>query len=198
MMEMTEELELPDISPDPEAFGEPEEDAAPDAVDDETAGQEDTDEAPSGDDETGQEPGLEDVETGGSGTDGEITGDGMETDGTSGAEQEDGGGQTEESPETDGEEVPSGNISVSGNILVLPEGYKFDPKTFGLSGGAETDTAEGLSPEQFTQLSEQLEQVEEAVAVQTDVLYGGTAVISLILGAVLGVLLIHGFRLRRV
>lgn len=198
MMEMTEELELPDISPDPEASGEPEEDAAPDAADDETAGQEDTDESFSGDDETGQEPGLEDVETGGSGTDGEITGDGMETDGTSGAEQEDGGGQTEESPETDGEEVPPGNISVSGNILVLPEGYEFDPETFGFSGGEETDTAEGLSPEQFTQLSEQLEQVEEAVAVQTDVLYGGTAVISLILGAVLGVLLIHGFRLRRV
>lgn len=197
MMEMTEELELPDISPDPEAFGEPEEDAAPDAADDETAGQEDTDETLSGDDEPGQKPGLEDVETGGSGTDGEITGDGMET-GGAGSEQEDGGGQTEESTETDGEEVPPGNISVSGNILVLPEGYELTPETFGFSGGEETDTAEGLSPEQFTQLSEQLEQVEEAVAVQTDVLYGGTAVISLILGSVLGVLLIHGFRLRRV
>lgn len=165
MMEMTEELELPDISPDPEASGESEEDAAPDAADDETAG--------------------------------EITGDGMEIGGT-GSEQEDGGGQTEESPETDGEEVPPGNISVSGNILVLPEGYELTPETFGFSGGEETDTAEGFSPEQFTQLSEQLEQVEEAVAVQTDVLYGGTAVISLILGSVLGVLLIHGFRLRRV
>ncbi len=151
MMETTEEMELPDISPDLEDTGGAEE-TMPDITGDETTEPEDTDGTHSGEDET----------------------------------------DTEET------ETPTESLNVNGSILILPEGYEFDPETFGLSGEAETDTAEALSPEQFTQLSEQLELLEESVSVQTDVLYGGTAVISLVLGAVLGVLLLHGFRLRRV
>ncbi len=192
MMETTEEMELPDISPDLEDSGESEE-AVPDITGDETAEPEDTDGAHSGEDETEPEDSGEDTEADNDAADEEITGDDTETDGTGDAETETGDGQTEDETET-----PTESLNVNGSILILPEDYEFDPETFGLSGEAETDTAEAISPEQFTQLSEQLELLEESVSVQTDVLYGGTAVISLVLGAVLGVLLLHGFRLRRV
>lgn len=192
MMETTEEMELPDISPDLEDSGESEE-AVPDITGDETAEPEDTDGAHSGEDETEPEDSGEDTEADNDASDAEITGDNTETDGTGDAETETGDGQTEDETET-----PTESLNVNGSILILPEDYEFDPETFGLSGEAETDTAEAISPEQFTQLSEQLELLEESVSVQTDVLYGGTAVISLVLGAVLGVLLLHGFRLRRV
>ena len=192
MMETTEEMELPDISPDLEDSGESEE-AVPDITGDETAEPEDTDGAHSGEDETEPEDSGEDTEEENDASDAEITGDNTETDGTGDAETETGDGQTEDETET-----PTESLNVNGSILILPEDYEFDPETFGLSGEAETDTAEAISPEQFTQLSEQLELLEESVSVQTDVLYGGTAVISLVLGAVLGVLLLHGFRLRRV
>ena len=192
MMETTEEMELPDISPDLEDSGESEE-AVPDITGDETAEPEDTDGAHSGEDETEPEDSGEDTEADNDAADEEITGDDTETDGTGDAETETGDGQTEDETET-----PTESLNVNGSILILPEDYEFDPETFGLSGEAETDTAEAISPEQFTQLSEQLELLEESVSVQTDVLYGGTAVISLDLGAVVGVLLLHGFRLRRV
>ncbi|MCI8356699.1 MAG: hypothetical protein HFI51_00930 [Lachnospiraceae bacterium] len=205
MMETTEEIELPDISPDLEDSGESEE-AVPDITGDETAEPEDTDGAHSGEDETEPEDSGEDTETDNDAADTEMAGDDMETDETrdtetdetGDAETETGDGQTEDETETDETETPTESLNVNGSILILPEDYEFDPETFGLSGEAETDTAEAISPEQFTQLSEQLELLEESVSVQTDVLYGGTAVISLVLGAVLGVLLLHGFRLRRV
>lgn len=189
MMETTEEMELPDISPDLENTGETEE-TAPDMTGDETTEPEDTDGAHSGEDETEPEDSGEDTEADNDAADTEITGNDTET--------ETGDGQTEDEAETDETETSAESLNVNGSILILPEGYEFDPETFGLSGEAETDTTEGLSPEQFTQLSEQLELLKESVSVQTDVLYGGTAVISLVLGAVLGVLLLHGFRLRRV
>lgn len=176
MMDMTEEMENPEVFPDTEETGEPEENAVPEDADAETSEPEiPSDGNLSGDDGTEPEEGGTDDGADGTETDTGGTGDGTETDGT---------------------ETPPGSISVSGNILVLPEGYEFGPETFGLSG--ETDTETGLSPEQLTQLSEQLEQVEDAVTDQTEVLYGGTAVVSLVLGAVLGILLLHGFRMRRV
>ena len=197
MMETTEEMELPDISPDLEDTGGAEE-TMPDITGDETTEPEDTDGTHSGEDETEPEDSGEDTEADNDASDAEITGDNTETDGTGDAETETGDGQTEDETDTEETETPTESLNVNGSILILPEGYEFDPETFGLSGAAETDTAEALSPEQFTQLSEQLELLEESVSVQTDVLYGGTAVISLVLGAVLGVLLLHGFRLRRV
>lgn len=205
MMETTEEMELPDISPDLEDSGESEE-AVPDITGGETTEQEDTDGTLSGEDETEPADDEKDTETDNDAADTEMAGDDMETDETrdtetdetGDAETETGDGQTEDETETDETETPTESLNVNGSILILPEDYEFDPETFGLSGEAETDTAEAISPEQFTQLSEQLELLEESVSVQTDVLYGGTAVISLVLGAVLGVLLLHGFRLRRV
>ena len=116
-----------------------------------------------------------------------------ETDGTGDAETETGDGQTEDETET-----PTESLNVNGSILILPEGYEFDPEIFGLSGDTETDDEAGISPEQFMLLSEQLEQTVEAVAVQNEILYGGIGFIVVMLGVILGVLLIHGFRFRRV
>lgn len=111
-------------------------------------------------------------------------------------------GLLEDGTDADGMGLPVEGLNVTGNILILPEGYELNFEESSLDGNIETEmeAAEGsfLSSEQFGQISEQLEQVVETVSVQNDVLYGGTSVTCLILGAVLGVLLIHGFRLRRV
>ena len=197
MMETTEEMELPDISPDLEDSGESEE-AVPDITGDETAEPEDTDGAHSGEDETEPEDSGEDTEADNDAADEEITGDDTETDGTGDAETETGDGQTEDETETDETETPTESLNVNGSILILPEDYEFDPETFGLSGDTETDDEAGISPEQFMLLSEQLEQTAEAVAVQNEILYGGIGFIVVMLGVILGVLLIHGFRFRRV
>lgn len=197
MMETTEEMELPDISPDLEDSGESEE-AVPDITGDETAEPEDTDGAHSGEDETEPEDSGEDTEADNDAADEEITGDDTETDGTGDAETETGDGQTEDETETDETETPTESLNVNGSILILPEGYEFDPEIFGLSGDTETDDEAGISPEQFMLLSEQLEQTAEAVAVQNEILYGGIGFIVVMLGVILGVLLIHGFRFRRV
>lgn len=197
MMETTEEMELPDISPDLEDSGESEE-AVPDITGGETTEQEDTDGAHSGEDETEPEDSGEDTEADNDAADEEITGDDTETDGTGDAETETGDGQTEDETETDETETPTESLNVNGSILILPEGYEFDPEIFGLSGDTETDDEAGISPEQFMLLSEQLEQTAEAVAVQNEILYGGIGFIVVMLGVILGVLLIHGFRFRRV
>ena len=199
-METTEEIELPDISPDLEDSGESEE-AVPDITGDETAEPEDTDGAHSGEDETEPEDSGEDTETDNDAADTEMAGDDMETDetrdtetdGTGDAETETGDGQTEDETET-----PTESLNVNGSILILPQGYEFEPEIFGLSGDTETDDEAGISPEQFMLLSEQLEQTVEAVAVQNEILYGGIGFIVVMLGVILGVLLIHGFRFRRV
>ena len=192
MMETTEEMELPDISPDLEDTGGAEE-TMPDITGDETTEPEDTDGTHSGEDETEPEDSGEDTEADNDAADAEITGDNTETDGTGDAETETGDGQTEDETET-----PTESLNVNGSILILPEGYEFDPEIFGLSGDTETDDEAGISPEQFMLLSEQLEQTVEAVAVQNEILYGGIGFIVVMLGVILGVLLIHGFRFRRV
>lgn len=111
-------------------------------------------------------------------------------------------GLPEDGTDADGTDIPVEGLNVTGNILILPEGYELNFEEPSSDGniGTEMEAAEGsaLSSEQFGQISEQLEQVVETVSAQNDVLYGGTAVTCLMLGAVLGVLLIHGFRLRRV
>lgn len=199
---MMEETDLPDIPSGTEDSGFPEERDRTDPADSETSVPEDaSDGAFPGDDETEQEDGGTDgneADTDASGDNVETDGDGTEADDT---ETEDGtetdGTEAGDGTETDDTETPE-SLNVSGNILILPEGYEFDPETFGLSGETEPDAETGLSPEQFTQLSEHLELLEEYISIQTDVFYGGTAVVSLILGAVLGILLLHGFRMRRV
>lgn len=111
-------------------------------------------------------------------------------------------GLPEAGTDADGTDVPVEGLNVTGNILILPEGYELNFEESSSDGniGTEMEAAEGsaLSSEQFGQISEQLEQVVETVSAQNDVLYGGTAVTCLMLGAVFGILLIHGFRLRRV
>ncbi len=205
MMETTEEMELPDISPDLEDSGESEE-AVPDITGGETTEQEDTDGTLSGEDETEPADDEEDTETDNDAADTEMAGDDMETDetgdtetdGTGDAVTETGNSQTEDGTETNETDTPAESLNVNGNILILPEGYEFDPEIFGLSGDTETDDEAGISPEQFMLLSEQLEQTVEAVAVQNEILYGGIGFIVVMLGVILGVLLIHGFRFRRV
>lgn len=102
----------------------------------------------------------------------------------------------------DSTDIPVESLNVTGNILILPEGYELNLEKSRLDGDmkTETDVDEGtvLSSEQFGQISEQLEQVIEIVNIQNDVLYGGISGICLLLGAVLGILLVCGFRLRRV
>lgn len=181
-MEITEEMEteIPDAAPDTEPSEEQDTDMPSEEPADETSGNETdvSDENQSGSD--GQDTSETDAEENGDDTEPGTEEDGLE--------------------EETGADTPAESINVNGSILILPEGYEFDPETFGLTDKERTDaeTDALLSPEQFELLSEQLEQVTEAVTVQTDVLYGGTSVISLMLGAVFGSLLIHGFRLRRV
>lgn len=188
------ETEIQDETPDTDASDEQDGELP---SEDEASGTE-TDESDSG------QSGDEDQEA--SEDDPEKTGDDTETSGTDDAEPGTAEDETEEDgTEEDETDVPSESLNINGNILVLPEGYEFNPDIFSPAGEEKAETDAALSSEQldqlfeqFEQLSEQLEQTTEAVTVQTDVLYGGTAVISLILGAVLGVLLIHGFRLRRI
>ncbi len=109
-------------------------------------------------------------------------------------------GLPEDETDVDGTDIPVENLNVTGSILILPEGCELNLEEIGQDENIETGPEEetGFSSEQFDQISEQLEQLAETVSVQNDVLYGGTAVVCLILGALLGVLLIQGFRLRRV
>lgn len=189
-MEITEEMEMeiPDAASDTEPSEAQETDMPSDEPADETSGNE-TD--VSGENQSGSD-GQDTSET-----DAEENENDTESSGTDETEP----GTEEDGLEEDaGADTPAESINVNGSILILPEGYEFDPETFGLTDKEKTDaeTDAVLSPEQFELLSEQPEQVTEAVAVQTDVFYGGTAVISLMLGVVLGILLVCGFRLRRV
>lgn len=93
--------------------------------------------------------------------------------------------QTPEEPAEDLEEQlpeadPVNTISVSGNVIILPEGYE------AAAPGGETFAAED------TVL------IVEALEYQTEVIHGGFLGLSFLLGLVIGILLIHGFRLRRV
>lgn len=170
MMEMTEEMEA---------------EALPD------------EEIPDGPDTNGNDDGNTEEEI----IDGSIdTDDGTENTDTESFETED--GLPEDETDADGTDIPVESLNVTGSILIPPEGYELNFEESGLDGDMETGTGTDenavLSSEQFGQISEQLEQVTEAVTVQNDILYGGIGFIVLMFGAVFGVLLIHGFRLRRV
>lgn len=154
-------------------------------------------EIPDGPDINGNDDGNTEEEI----IDGSIdTDDGTENTDTESFETED--GLPEDETDADGTDIPVESLNVTGSILILPEGYELNFEESGLNGNIETEmeAEEGaaLSSEQFGQISEQLEQVVEIVSVQNDILCGGTAVTCLILGAMLGILLVYGFRLRRV
>ena len=126
--------------------------------------------------------------------------EGVENDTTDTGTGETEDGLPEDETDVDGTDIPVENLNVTGSILILPEGYELNLEGIGQDENIETGPEEEtvFSSEQFDQISEQLEQVVETVSVQNDVLCGGIAVVCLILGTLLGVLLIQGFRLRRV
>lgn len=75
-------------------------------------------------------------------------------------------------------------IEVNGSVLVLPEEYEYIPQQ--------------SDPEDLEFLYQALESQTQAVAEQTELLQCGIICISLLLGMLIGVLLVHGFRLRRI
>lgn len=123
--------------------------------------------------EAGTDTGLTDGEPGGQEGPG-IPGEGTEIP-ENGTEGE--GTETEDSA---GHSV----IEVNGSVLVLPEEYGYMPQ----------DPA----PETLGFLSQALDAQAQAVEEQTELLRCGFLCISLLLGMLIGVLLVQGFRLRRV
>lgn len=87
---------------------------------------------------------------------------------------------TEEAADQTGGTV-SGNdvITISGNAVIFPEG--FDLSQLNSSEGSTVDVAA----------------LTEAVEYQSSLIYSAALAISLLLGVIAGILLIHGFRLRR-
>lgn len=85
----------------------------------------------------------------------------------------------EAADQTDG--TVSGNdvITISGNAVIFPEG--FDLSQLNSSEGSTVDVTALI----------------EAVEYQNSLIYSAALAISLLLGVVAGILLIHGFRLRR-
>lgn len=73
-------------------------------------------------------------------------------------------------------------LTVSGNVIILPEGY------------------EPLEMQVETQAyaSEDITAIIEFLEYQTDIIRGGMIGLAFFLGIIIGILLIHGFRLRRV
>lgn len=69
-------------------------------------------------------------------------------------------------------------ITVSGNDIILPEGYA------------------PIETEVYT--SEDIAAVMESIEYQTDVIRGGMIGLAFLLGIIGGILLIHGFRIRRI
>lgn len=73
---------------------------------------------------------------------------------------------------------PVNTLTVSGNVIVLPDGY------------------EPVELQSYT--SEDIAAVIESLEYQTDIIRGGMIGLAFLLGIIVGILLIHGFRLRRV
>lgn len=94
------------------------------------------------------------------------------------AEEDEEAGITEE-PET---EVGEGSLSsdvvtISGNAIIMPEGYDFAS----FSSSAENEDA-----------------VVQAIREQTSYVCAGFTIVSFLLGMIIGCVCVHGFRLRRV
>ncbi len=84
-----------------------------------------------------------------------------------------------EEPETESEEgsSPSDVVTISGNAIILPEGYDFTS---------------------FASSTENEDAVVQAIKEQTTYLDCGFATVSFLLGMIIGSVLMHNFRLRRV
>ena len=84
-----------------------------------------------------------------------------------------------EEPETESEEgsSPSDAVTISGNAIILPEGYDFTS---------------------FASSTESEDAVVQAIKEQTTYLNCGFATVSFLLGVIIGSVLIYNFRLRRV
>lgn len=97
---------------------------------------------------------------------------------TSPAEENGETGITEE-PETEVEEgsLSSDAVTISGNAIILPEGYDFTS---------------------FASSTESEDAVVQAIKEQTTYLNCGFATVSFLLGVIIGSVLIYNFRLRRV
>ncbi len=93
-------------------------------------------------------------------------------------EPEEGSGVTEGQPVS-----VSGNdtVTVSGNAVIFPEGFDFS-----MFSGSDPDGPSSLDA------------LIEAEALQTEVICSASVGIMFLLGLIAGILLVHGFRLRRV
>lgn len=78
----------------------------------------------------------------------------------------------------DSEPEQDNTITVSGNVIILPDGY------------------ESVETQAYT--SEDIIVVIESIENQTDIIRGGMIGLAFLLGIIGGILLIQGFRLRRV
>lgn len=82
----------------------------------------------------------------------------------------------------DSEVEPVNTLTVSGNVIILPEGY--EP----LEMQAETQSY----------ASEDITAIIESLEYQTDIIRGGMIGLAFFLGLIAGIMFVHGFRLRRV
>lgn len=82
----------------------------------------------------------------------------------------------------DSEPEQNNTLTVSGNVIILPEGY--EP----LEMQAETQAY----------ASEDVIAIIESLEYQTDIIRGGMVGLAFFLGLIAGILFVHGFRLRRV
>lgn len=78
----------------------------------------------------------------------------------------------------DSEPEQVNTLTVSGNVIILPDGY------------------EPAEMQAYT--SEDIAAVIESLEYQTDIIRGGMIGLAFLIGIIAGILLIHGFRLRRV
>lgn len=79
---------------------------------------------------------------------------------------------------SDSEPEQVNTLTVSGNVIILPDGYE--------------------SAEMQAYTSEDIAVVIESLEYQTDIIRGGIIGLALLLGINAGILFVHGFRLRRV
>lgn len=82
----------------------------------------------------------------------------------------------------DSESEEINTLTVSGNVIILPEGY--EP----LEMQAETQSY----------ASEDITAIIESLEYQTDIIRGGMIGLAFFLGLIAGIMFVHGFRLRRV
>lgn len=82
----------------------------------------------------------------------------------------------------DSEEEHDNTITVSGNVIILPDSYK----------------PVEMQSESKAYASEDITAIIESLDYQTDIIRGGIVGLVFFLGLIAGILFVHGFRLRRV